>query len=382
MSFNPLLHGLRGMAAVLVLLYHWKEAYPAFAGTYRQLSFMGTPWNLLLPIDFGWIGVHWFFVLSGYLLAANVWTAPLTAREVRHFWARRFCRIYPAVWMQIVLLLWISHALTGLPGISWPQVLGNALLWFPPLPGGVAAYNGVWWTLPIELGFYLCLPFLVLMYRRIGFVGTLLVAAAITLGWRIGSAAMLDFSNLRSALAGMRALPGSLGLFMGGFLLNHLIRETRWQVRGSGRLLCAVVLVLFYGWIQLLIAHRSNFWNEPWLVIATDPVIGVLIASLLAVLLRPDMQTGIIHRALTTRTMHWLGELSYGIYLWHYPVLRLLPKVFPGHWGGPAGGLLALLACLLITLPLAALSYFVIERPALAWLSRRQRPVAVQTALR
>lgn len=373
MTFNPLLHGLRGMAAILVLLYHWKDAYPAFAGTYRQLHFLGTPWNLFLPIDFGWIGVHWFFVLSGYLLAANVWSAPLSAVDIRRFWARRFCRIYPAVWAQIVVLLWMSYALTGLPDFSWLQLLGNLLLWLSPFPGGVAMYNDVWWTLPIELSFYLCLPFLVLMYRRIGFMNTFLVTVVITFGWRIWVAVLHDQDNLRSALPVMRALPGSLCLFMGGFLLNHLQRLAGFQHRGSGRVLLAVVLIAFYGWLHLLIAHRKTIWYEPWLLVATDPVIGVLITCIMAILLRPDMQTGLIHRVLTTRSMHWLGEFSYGIYLWHYPVLRFLPKLLPGAWSGAGGGALALLACLLITLPLAALSYFLIERPALAWLSQRQR---------
>ena len=180
MAFNPILHGLRGIAAMLVLLYHWKEAYPAFAGMYRQLPFLGTQWNLLLPIDFGWIGVHWFFVLSGYLLASNIWNKPLSAAEITQFWARRFCRIYPAIWVQIPIMLVVTYAIVGLADFDWARLLGNLLLWLSPFPGGVAAYNGVWWTLPIELGFYLALPFLMLLYRRIGWGPTLLLVLLIT----------------------------------------------------------------------------------------------------------------------------------------------------------------------------------------------------------
>ena len=372
MNFNPILHGLRGMAAMMVLLYHWKESYPAFAGAYRQLPFLGTQWNLFLPVDFGWMGVLWFFVLSGYLLSANLWHKPLSAMEVRHFWERRFARIYPAVWIQLPILLWLTASVVGTLEVRWESLVGNIVLWVVPFGGGVSPYNAVWWTLPIELGFYLVLPALLLLYRRMGWPLTLLLAVAIAAGWKLWVIAGNEGSNYRGSLALMRSLPGALFVFMCGFYISHRQHHARLLRHGAGPWLLLLVLALFYGWIQYLIQHRKTILFEPGLLALNDPILAMLIAAVIALLLRPDMAHSLINRVLSSRPMHWLGELSYGIYLWHYPCLRAMPKLFPGHWGGVENSAFALVACLLFTLPAAALSYFLVERPVLTWLAKRQ----------
>lgn len=373
MTFNPILHGLRGMAALLVLLYHWKENYPAFAGTYRQLTFLGEKWNFFLLMDFGWMGVHWFFVLSGYLLSANIWHRPLTVRVTQHFWARRFARIYPAVWIQALLLLSLGYWLTGTADLRWDKLINNLLLWLAPLPGGDVPYNGVWWTLPIELGFYLVLPAWMLIYRRVGWAKTLWLVLGISVGWRLWVLAPSAGPNFHHTLPLLRALPGSLILFMLGFFISHLQHKTTLHNRGSGRWLLLIVVLLFYAWMQLLIDHRKTIAFEPVLLAANDPVIGLMIAAVIWVLLRPDMGKAWVNRFLASRPMHWTGELSYGIYLWHYPCLRLLPKIFPRHWGGMENSALALAICLVFTLVAAALSYFLVEKPVLNWVAKRQR---------
>ncbi|MEZ5701266.1 MAG: acyltransferase [Burkholderiaceae bacterium] len=371
MNFNPILHGLRGMAAMMVLLYHWKESYPAFAGAYRQLPFLGTQWNLFLPVDFGWMGVLWFFVLSGYLLSANLWHKPLSAMEVRHFWERRFARIYPAVWIQLPILLWLTAIVAGPLAVRWESLVGNFVLWVVPFGGGVSPYNAVWWTLPIELGFYLVLPAVLLFYRRLGW------PSPCCWWWpsqRPGSSGSSRATKGQlPGFPGPDALPARCAVCLHVRLLHQPPPAPRpASAARGGPWLLLLVLALFYGWIQYLIAHRKTILFEPGLLALNDPILAMLIAAVIALLLRPDMAQSWINRLLSSRPMHWLGELSYGIYLWHYPCLRAMPKLFPGHWGGVENSAFALVACLLFTLPAAALSYFLVERPVLTWLARRQ----------
>ena len=234
LAFNPVLHGLRGLAAMAVLLYHWRGSYPALAKAWQDLPFLGTTWDPLFLVQFGWIGVNWFFVLSGYLLAANLWRATLNPGQVLHFYQRRALRIYPGLWAQLLILLPFVY-LTGLVSdFRWQQVLGNALLWFAPMPGGTAIYNGVYWTLPLELSFYLALPFMILFYRRTGVWTLLLASLAITLVWRFGIAGLhhSSFSFHPSLLFIRNVLPGVLFVFATGMTLNvseHRLADKKLQ---------------------------------------------------------------------------------------------------------------------------------------------------------
>ena len=98
MTFNPALHGMRALAALGVLLFHWTGVFPAMTRALENVSFLGMNWDLMFFVKMGWIGVDWFFVLSGYVLAATIWHSPLHWRDVLQFWKRRVLRIFPAIW--------------------------------------------------------------------------------------------------------------------------------------------------------------------------------------------------------------------------------------------------------------------------------------------
>jgi len=63
----------------------------------------------------------------------------------------------------------------------------------------------------------------------------------------------------------------------------------------------------------------------------------------------------------------WLGHVSFGIYLWHFQVMRALVLLWPELWSTPSMSLLALVISLPATLAMAALSYYCVERPLMAW---------------
>ena len=121
-----------------------------------------------MQVKFGWLGVPLFFVLSGYLLSTQLGSGTLNRERVVRFWRRRFLRIYPGVWLQLAILALAAAAgIAIVPELSALQWGANALL-LVSFPDAIAPpANKVYWTLPIELTFYLVLPALVLVQRRV-----------------------------------------------------------------------------------------------------------------------------------------------------------------------------------------------------------------------
>jgi peptidoglycan/LPS O-acetylase OafA/YrhL len=368
MQFFPALHGMRGLAALAVLLFHWKGSFPKVSMDLKEVRFLGTEWDLFLFIDLGWNGVHWFFVLSGFLLASQLMHSQLDGQAIGRFWQRRLVRIYPAVWLQLSLLLPFTW-LVGLAGsLGWFQVLANYLLW-PAALGGAPFYNGVYWTLPLELSFYLLLPFIVLLHRRIGFWPVIALAMLITVAWRLNiiwehearNAARVQASALRNLL------PGMLAIFMAGYAVTRFPQNLSNRSRYGW---LVVVLAIYVAWHMLVrYAMNTGFDQSLWMMLFWEIGLAGIIALIIGLLLRPLWGFG----WLAWRPLTWLGDLSYGIYLWHFPVLRLLPKLFPGDWHSTSGSLLALAICIVVTLPLAMASYHWVERPLMDFIARRQQ---------
>lgn len=354
---------------MLVLLYHWRTNFPAFGNALSKVDLLGERWNFMLWIDYGWVGVQWFFVLSGYLLGGVLWDKPLNAQHVVHFWQRRFTRIYPGLWFQLLLMSLLTSYTLLLKDLDPLRMLNNALLWIHPLPGGSTPYNGVWWTLPIELGFYLVVPLWLALYRRTGVWTLLALGFCISIAWRYGVAQWRASEGLPLDTGMLRQLPGSLSLFLVGMALNHWRRTDR---TSSPSLWLSTMAVGYMLWLYLLSLQPRSLDQALWVAYFWEPVIGVFIAGIVYFVAHPSGPV----RWLGSRPLLLLGTWSYGIYLWHFPVLRLIPRTLPGPWKSFEGSLLALLVCTVVTLLLAMLSYHAVERPALnavaRWQSRKR----------
>lgn len=368
MHFVPVLHGLRGLAAMAVLLYHWEGSYPGLSLALKAVPFLGTEWDLLFPVRFGWIGVDWFFVLSGFLLAGNLWRSEIDGPMALRFWQRRFLRIYPGVWAQLAILLLVLEATGMLRNFSAWQAVGNALLWLYPMPGGVNTYNGVYWTLPLELSFYLLLPALLLVMRRLSVWQFLGLCLAITAAWRLTIAGLHQFSSpwAISLMFIRNVLPGMLFVFAAGMAIHHFRdRLAALKARHAWLLL---VLALQIGFMYAFAAKKGTALQDDVFLLLAELALAAVIAATIALLLDPPRG----FRWLASAPLVWLGEISFGIYLWHFPIQRMMPRYFPNPWWGtPEGSFAALLICLALTLPLAAASFFWIEQPALRRFARR-----------
>lgn len=347
MSFNTTLHGLRGLAALSVLFFHWKSNFPALAQHTQAVPLAGTTWDLFCWISGG--GIHWFFVLSGYQIATSLWHKPLNGPALRQFWWRRFLRIFPIVWIHLAILVVVTYLiLQSFSFLKGTQLLGNIALWFNPLPWGVTPYNGVMWTLTVELLFYITLPLIFLAYRRTGIWFVLFMSLSISLVFRATMWGLYDDQSTTT----FRSYPGLLFVFVAGFSLNHFAIKLNRGLRYG--LLCAAVFMLLC-WRYPV----QNAEHGPWLTITWDLVMGLLIAWVVGLLIQSPHD----FKWLSARPLLWLGNLSLGIYLWHLPVLRLLPRVMPGTWNTPQASASALAICLAMTFVLAALGYLYIEKP-------------------
>jgi len=359
--FNPVLHGVRGLAALSVLLFHWEQFFPA-AGVWVQQFFPAD--SLIDPtvyIGFGWMGVPVFFILSGWLLGAQVINARLSPSYLGRFWTRRLFRIYPAVWAELLILLLLAEVIPGLiTQASYDTLHLQFLLWLNLPPVMAVPLNGVWWTLPVELGFYLALPLLGWLAGFMSWRALLLGSLVITMAWRVWIFSSAEVENYQVVLPVLDSLGGTLFTFMLGFSLNFLPKNLSYKQRLSTLALGIASLLLLMQW-QLFL--NDQYWLGHWILVVWPPLTSLAIAAIIYSISDPSFAW----RWLSSSCLIWLGHVSFGIYLWHFQVMRALVLIYPDFWDDSMTSLIALAIILPITLVLASLSFHFVEKPIMSW---------------
>jgi peptidoglycan/LPS O-acetylase OafA/YrhL len=337
LGYRPALDGVRGVAILAVLAVHTNHLFG---------------WSLLKG---GSIGVDIFFVLSGFLITCILlgeWAA--TGRiSLRHFYARRFLRLVPA----LVLLCATVFVLSGVfssaaEAADTRRTVPIALLYLtdffaslsPRTALGVLRHT---WSLAIEEHFYLLWPPFLLFCLKSGvsrrallmLTGSLALAACLhrALLFESGSSPARTYYAFDT-----RADSLLIGCAAG-------IAVTWGFVRSFNRL--NALLVAFV--IVCLIA--TDFWS-PMMHEGGFTILAAATALLLLNLV--SNQTGLFRRLMETRPLVWIGKISYGLYLWHYPMFKWI-----SYAGGPWPLKLAL--ALAATFAVASVSFYLMERPLL-----------------
>ena len=291
------------------------------------------------------LAVKSFFVVSGFL----VFMSFEQSRSAREYFGKRIRRIYPGYATVVLAAALLGACITELP---WHEYFSSGLWRYlaanlvfanflaPTLPGvfahnPVSEVNGALWTIKIEVMFYLCVPVLAWLAARAGRTRVLVVAYAFGIVWSLGLgllAARPDGSPWLARLA--YQLPGQLGYFAAGALCYYHLPALRRHWGPAVALGIGGMLV-------------GNAW--PVLKIVVEPAALALVVVFLAF--------GIPHLGNFAR----YGDLSYGVYIIHVPVLQTL--VAAGAFARHPLGALAL--AIALVLALAFVSWHLVEKPFL-----------------
>jgi peptidoglycan/LPS O-acetylase OafA/YrhL len=359
------LTGLRGVAALLVFLYHYEVLHP---GIRLDLAVPVIGKALQFPLGFGFAGVDIFFVLSGFLLTLPFALAAVSQQPLpplKPYFKRRFLRVFPAYYAQLFIILAVGGWFVIWKPLSVSGFFGHLLMFFNIGWQPVRPLVGVWWTLPVEMGFYLILPLLAMFLSPRRWIPTLLFGIIVSLVYRAWAGE--HFGPLGSGPAFLAAsqLPGNLAEFMLGasaaLLVQWVAVEERPRPAGwvlnlmfvSGLLLPAVWL-----W-NVVLSAGADYWSGHWGMI-TAPVALGLPLSVAVLSLYWGSRLGAL--LLANRVVYFLGLTSYSLYLWHFVVMQQLQLLVGEKYAAlPHWVTFPLVTVAVIVV--ASLSYFLVERP-------------------
>lgn len=348
---------LRGFAALSVVQYHIMELYPW--PDFMKDSLIG------LWCHIGWMGVDLFFVISGFVIAFSMFN--LLDRQTTDFrlvfMKRRIARIVPLHYLTCLLfVIFCIPALLFEPS-RWLHIFTHLTFTHNLLLNTHGSINGANWSLGTEMQFYVLIVLIAPWLRRMRPILILIGGIVIAWAWRgfcfwylhRGTSAANDFNVFFATTQ----LPGMLDEFAMGVLLARLyvddnfgkwlirLHKVRWFIPVIAAIICYMALHRYW--------QVADYWNNSFQVIFWRS--SLALANLLAIFSAALLNDGWF--VYLTRPLRYLGTISYGIYLWHLPVILSFKNV---QLGDPARFAQYAVATVLL---LAMLSWHFFEKPIL-----------------
>lgn len=327
---RPALDGIRGVAVLLVVAAHAS----------------------LLPRSAGPAGVAMFFALSGFLITALLLEEHSRTGRLAFgsFYLRRAVRLLPALVVMLAVVLLVC-ALAGLPVPLW-DVVSALTYWANWFQLDVGTGRGILvhtWSLSIEEQFYLAWPVVLLVLARRG-------RRAVVAGCLVGITASCVVKVLvwDGGLGANRVYFGTDtrfdGLLVGALAAALLVGSSRGSARRTA--VATVLPVLVLGWAVLSLGWS---WGTLAVTVVVPAATGLWI---FLVVTRPAPSW------LTTSALVAVGRRSYGLYLWHKPVLYVGYELLGRGWAQTA-------LLLVVSAAVTEASWRLVEQPAQRWLRRR-----------
>jgi peptidoglycan/LPS O-acetylase OafA/YrhL len=372
--------GLRGLAAMMVLVHH---VYLAANGTFGN--------GFDVELTFVRSGVDLFFVLSGFCLFYP-YAAGGSVQSWKRFFSRRAVRILPPYYAMILTLSIVPIAVA--PALRWMgllvatasapttrQVISHFLMAHTLAPDTFYGIDGPFWSLGVETQFYIACPLAFWLVSRWHWRGAAVIAA-IAIVYRAGVlvyATSGAAGSLRSEANGslvvlVNLFPGRWLEFGMGMFVATLIKKRRVAMLTSAReMLLLTMATILYLLTQIYLLESAGNWLLPW----ADCTFGLCFSVLVLLACADGTAMG---KFFSSSVPALVGAISYSLYLVHYPIVMALGGALTSSRLTSAERMLAIgVFGIPLSLAAAACFYQLFERPFLSgWPVRRgSEPVLV-----
>lgn len=347
----PALDGLRGLAILLVIACHNFNFIPYF--------------------EFGWVGVDLFFVLSGFLITDILLRTRGTEGYLRNFYIRRILRIFPLYYGVLILFFLVTPRVAPLqvqfeyyhhtPSLAWLHL--QNWLYIAHIPPNDLMLMGHFWSLSVEEQFYLVWPFVVLFAataKRLRYFIYGLLAACVLL--RLGSWFYFGdgYTNFQTQF--MTRIDGlCVGSLVATWRLQDSAAATRKIFRFTGT-------VLLFHLLVMLVA-KIGFPGFPHFRFLGYTSLAALFGCFVIVASNATSRRQLSW--LQTPFLTYMGRISYGLYVFHWPALTLskilfLDRLTQNGWSYDTAYSLLSVVALVVAVIISILSYHFFEKRMLA----------------
>jgi peptidoglycan/LPS O-acetylase OafA/YrhL len=362
----PELQAFRGLAALVVLFYHC-ILYYSYSDRLR---------HGLEHVLNAHAAVVSFYVLSGFVLSRSLSKSPMTFRTISGFYVRRLFRIYPALIAACCLglayiVLLHGHPLPAMVSGWWAHTYRDTNATKVQI---IAAFLGIGsilplniWSVFVELIGSLLMPVIVFIRARGRLPVALLIAALAVISFCYGEQSRMGYGIYLIDFALGSAIP----------LLNGVFQRIARSKAGTQLAAIAFLVILF------LVRNLGSWdFDKHYHSPAAANLEAVAAMFLIGLIAQRPESFSLLRHPWTV----WLGDISYSVYLLQLPVMAFVAAIggemlkLSVFTSGPLSATIALLVCtLLVTLPLAAMSYLLIEIPGMTLGKSLARKVSAKT---
>jgi peptidoglycan/LPS O-acetylase OafA/YrhL len=348
-TYYPLLSGLRGIAILLVVFYHNFGFFNYFF--------------------FGWVGVDLFFVLSGFLITSILIADRDKKNYFRNFFLKRLLRIFPVYYLTLFIILFVIPALA--PGAISTSIdyykqnqlyiwfyLQNWLFIFKQPPDNLLSHL---WSLAVEEQYYFLWPFLLFLIKdlkKLFYIMLSLLLLVIFLRFIIWT-----FKIEELAYFNLYTFSRIDGICIGSMLALIRINSQNFFEKYTPFIILSLAALNFL----FFFFNREMEFSFPYLAIVGYTTFAILFGLLVNEAI--TTKNRILHFILGNRILNFFGYISYGLYIFHWPIYVLL-RTETENWGSKyvnniSPQIFASISLTLLAIIMAYLSYKFFEAPFL-----------------